>query len=194
MKKNLGPNFLKLNTFSLVIILAYIFTFCLMTGFPKNSFIFERFYTSVPIILMMLIWSQKKAYLIQLPDAQLNVDTAFQRDLFLFNFCLVISSFFSFILHFDEEGVRIFWSVIFCVFFIYGFIFAAFFSLILKLKKEHKRYSLFSVPFFLSFFPLLEFFFNLPIFKNIGELYSAFIISIMFLLLHGLILSLNKKL
>jgi len=71
-----------------------------MHRFPWGSFSFESFYFSAPIIWIVLCWSQKLAYLIYLKDTEINKKQAFQRDIFIFNFSLLLSFFLEMIINF----------------------------------------------------------------------------------------------
>lgn len=185
-------NLFEINIFSWILFSSYLFTFCYMTRFPIHSFSIENLFFSLPIVCGLLFWSQKSAYLINLSDAAINKKKSFQRDIFIFNFSLLISFFFTMILHYKYADTRGLWPLLIYPYFLYGLVFSVCYACILSFKKNHKTYSLISAILLLAFFPLLEFLISLPIFKNMGQLYASLCISLGFLSLNGIILLLIK--
>lgn len=192
MKQNNRWNFFEINIFSWIMIISYMFTFCFMTGFPMHSLSIENLYFSLPVVCAVLFWSQKSTYLLYLSDKEINKKQALLRDIFIFNFSLLISFFFTMILHFKYTDTRGFWSILIYPYFLYGLIFSVCYAGILNLKKYHKIYTLISAVFLLIFFPLLEFLISLSIFKNMGQLYAILSLTMGFLTINGLIIYLAK--
>jgi hypothetical protein len=181
MKQIDRPNLTQINIFSWILVIAYIFTFCFMTRFPMHSFSIENSIFSLPIVCVLLFWSQKSAYLVYPPDNDLSKKQAFERDFFIFNFSILISFFFSMIINYKYVDTRGLWTILIYPFFIYGLIFSACYSWILSFKKNHKLYSLIAACFLLLFFPLLEFIVSFQIFNNLGQLKSSLFINLVFL-------------
>lgn len=192
MMLNKRWNLFEINFFSWSVIIAYVFTFCFMHRFPWGSFSFESFYFSAPIIWLILCWSQKLAYLIYLKDTEINKKQAFKRDIFIFNFSLLISFFLEMSINFKYADTRTLWSILIYPFSLYSFIFSICYASILSFKKNHKTYSVISSGMLLAFFPLLEFLISFPIFKNMGQFYASICISLSILLSNGVMLLLSK--
>jgi predicted neutral ceramidase superfamily lipid hydrolase len=182
----------EINFFSWMVLISYIFTFCFMHRFPWGSFSFESLYFSAPIILILIFWSQKFAHLIYLKDTEINKKQAFQRDIFIFNFSLLISFFLEMIINFKYSDTRTLWSILIYPFSLYGFIFSICYASILSFKKNHKTYSVISSGMLLAFFPLLEFLVSFPIFKNMGQFYASLCVSLGILFSNTIILLLSK--
>lgn len=163
-----------------------------MHRFPWGSFSFESFYFSAPIIWIVLCWSQKLAYLIYLKDTEINKKQAFQRDIFIFNFSLLLSFFLEMIINFKYTDTRTLWSILIYPFSLYGFVFSICYACILSFKKYHKTYSLISSGVLLAFFPLLEFLISFPIFRNMGQFYASLCVSLCVLFSNSIILVLSK--
>jgi len=185
-------NLFEINIFSWILFSSYLFTFCYMTRFPIHSFSIENLFFSLPIVCGLLFWSQQSAHLLYLADKEINKTEALNRDMYIFNFCILISFFIAMIMDYKSIDTRALWSLLIYPFFLYGLIFSFCYALVLKIEKNHRLYTLASACLFLIFFPAIKYIVSMHIFINMSQLSGALYVSLGFIITVSLILIIKK--
>ena len=140
-----------INKFSWILIFSFICATFAMQNY-SGGISSEGFFLLLPMISIMVFWSQKSAHLLALPDFKLKKNDVFNRDLFTICFSLIVAELLSLLFQYNNSDTRGWW-----VLFIYfagacDFIFALIFSLIGLILPHHRRYMIiFAYLIFLTF-------------------------------------------
>ena len=173
---------LKLNRYSLSILIMFIATFA-MQYHTANIFL-EGFFQTLPLIVIMVYWCEKSAPLIQQSECYLKKTELFRRDLFILSFSFLLACLISLLFAYDNSDAKGWWPLIIYFITLYGFFFSIIFSIIALLIKNHKTYTIiFSFLIILlvslgSFFPHYT---PLPLLGNVD---TFFVITCSLLIVH----------
>jgi hypothetical protein len=173
----------ELNAYSWSLIIAFIGVSFAMEH-HSHSVPFEGFFMSLPLVSIVVYWSQKVAPLIYYEDDQLSKQSIFSRDLFLMNFGFILSCMISLLTQYDNSDARGWWPFILIIMSLYGLIFAFAFSLIALLLENHKTYLMVFSFITLVIFSLSKFwpyFISVPF---IGEIHSYSVIIYSMIICH----------
>jgi hypothetical protein len=124
---------------------SLIFTFICATlamEYHTARVSFEEFFQTFPLIIILVYWCQKSAFLITLPECKLKKIELFRRDLFISNFSFLLGCLISLILAYDNSDAKGWWPLILYFLAAYGLVFSAIFSTIAQLIKNHKTYTI----------------------------------------------------
>ena len=79
-----------INKFSWILIFSFICATFAMQNY-SGGISSEGFFLLLPMISIMVFWSQKSAHLLALPDFKLKKNDVFNRDLFTICFSLIVA-------------------------------------------------------------------------------------------------------
>lgn len=175
-----------LNRYSWSLIIAFICTAFAMHSRSISSF-FEGFFQILPLVMIIVYWCEKTAYLISQPENKLQKIEIFRRDLFILGFSFLLGCFISLVLSYDNSDARGWWPLIVCFFTVYGLFFSLLFSVIAQFIKNHKTYT---IVFSLLIITLVSFGNFLPRYLTIpflGDIDTFYMMTGILLMIHLLL-------
>lgn len=140
MRQLLNFLFRNLNGYSWSIIVAYIGATTAME-YHSDARPLEGFFVVLPLIAVLIFWSQRAAPLMKKDNDQFSKEDSFYLDLFVISFSFILAGLFSFMFEYNNSDIREWWSLIIYFLALYGLIFSLVFSLIAILLPKHKLYT-----------------------------------------------------
>jgi hypothetical protein len=117
----------------------------------------EGFYLTIPLIIGVIIWSEKTSSIINKATRTKSIEEIFQQDLFLISYSFILGSLLSFIFNFNNSDVRGWWPMALYIITYFGVLFAFIFSLSGKILNNHKKYTFAFFYLIIVLIPLLSF-------------------------------------
>jgi len=128
----------KFNRYSWMLFIVYwIVAVILESHSPQPSM--EGMYSSFPIIILLILWSEKIKNIITIDDSKITKKEAFKRDLFLITCGFTLASIFPLAFEYNNSDVLGWWSLGIVVGVIVGFVYAFVCSLISMMVEHHKK-------------------------------------------------------
>lgn len=130
-----------LNRYSWLLIVALIFASIAMQ-YHTTQITFEGFYLSLPLVSLMVYWSEQMVCLVRLKNCQLTKQESFNRDLFMINYSFLLAGLLSLLFQYSNSDARGWWPLFLYFNSLEGFIFSLLFSLIALMLPPHKNYTI----------------------------------------------------
>lgn len=128
-----------LNIFSWVILVTYLCVSFIMQVYPSGVSLEGPLFT-LPVICLMMYWSEKKACLLKKHDSKLTKKNKFQRNFFIIFFAINIGSFISLIFQYNNSDIRGIWPISTYFTFFCSIAFSLLFSIISYALPIRKSY------------------------------------------------------
>jgi hypothetical protein len=129
-----------LNIFSWVILIAFLCASLVMQVYP-NGFSFEGPFFSLPVICLMVYWSEKEARFLKVNDSELTSRNKFHRNFFITAFSMNMGSLISLLFQYNNSDVRGIWPIAIYYTFFSTTIFSILYSMISYILPTHKQYT-----------------------------------------------------
>lgn len=138
---NQGIRMYRFNIYSWVIFIIYLTVVTTMEYF-SYKFSLESIYSSLPLIMAFIFWSERTTLAIQKHDGSITKKEEFNRDLFLISFSFISGNLLSLLFQYNNSDTLGWWPL--AIYFIsaFGILFATIFSLIALMLNSHKGYTL----------------------------------------------------
>ena len=128
----------RFNIYSWVLAIVYlIVAITLETHSPYPSL--EGIYSSFPLIVLLILWSEKIKHVINIDDVKITKKEAFSRDLFLITFGFTFAFMVPLAFKYNNSDVQGWWALGIVIGTIIGFFYACVFSLISLTVAHHKK-------------------------------------------------------
>jgi hypothetical protein len=128
------------NKYSWILLAIYTSVVFIM-NYHTYTVSLEGVYLTLPLIIAMIIWSEKTASLINKTTQAMTKEESFQQDLFLISFSFILGILLSFIFNFKNSDVRGWWPLALYIITAFGIFFAFIFSLSGQMLSNHKKYT-----------------------------------------------------
>lgn len=126
------------NRYSWLLAIVYLATAFSMESHSYTSFL-EGTYYSVPLIIIMILWSEMSTRIINADDFTITRKEAFKRDLFLITFGFMVAFTFPLIFEYNNSDALGWWPLVILIGCLYGLFYALVFSLISLIIDHHKK-------------------------------------------------------
>jgi len=128
----------KFNIYSWALTILYlIVVIVLETHSPTPSM--EGIYSSLPLIAILILWSEKSTNVLNIDDIKITKKEAFSRDLFLITFGFTLAFMLPLAFKYNNSDVQGWWALGIVIGTIIGFFYACVFSLISLILEHHKK-------------------------------------------------------
>jgi hypothetical protein len=181
-----------LNLYSWAIIFAYICASLFMQDYHSKTISLEGFFLGLPVIGVMVYWSEHSARLIKMSELSLKKNELLFRDMFLICYSALLGDLFSLIFQYGNSDVRAWWTLFLYFSGICYLIFAFIFSLIALMLHAHKLYTIVFSCFIFIIFAFSKFWPHTISIIFFGKIDTFFAIMAILILVH-LILSMGNK-
>jgi len=175
-----------LNIFSWAIFIAFLCASLVMQVYP-SGFSFEGPLFVLPVICLMMYWSEKKAYLLKKNDSKLTKKSKFQRDLFISSFSMNIGYLISLLSQYDNSDVRGMWPLAIYYTFFCSIAFSLLFSMISYALPTHKKYNIAFALLIFTIFSISKFWPYYVFVPYLGKADSYLVIMASLLVIHFLL-------
>lgn len=134
----------RFNIYSWALAIVYLIVVIVLVSLsPYPSM--EGIYSSFPLIVLLILWSEKIKKVINLDDVQITKKEAFSRDLFLITFGFTLAFMVPLAFKYNNSDVQGWWALGIVVGTIIGFFYAFVFSLISLTVALHRKQTIFFV-------------------------------------------------
>ena len=131
------PQLKRLNKYSWSIIIAFIgATFAMQ--YHTTDISLMSFFQTLPLIVIVVYWSEKFAHYIKQPEGCLKKIEVFNRDLFILSFSFLLACLISLLFAYNNSDAKGWWPFIIYFITLYGLFYSFIFSIIALLIKNHK--------------------------------------------------------
>ena len=130
-----------LNIFSWAILVTFLCASLVMQVYP-SGFSFEGPLLALPVICLIMYWSEKEVRFLKENDSDLTSLNKFQRNFFITAYSMNIGNLISLLLQYNNSDVRGIWPIAIYYTFFVSVIFSLLFSMISYALPTHKRYSI----------------------------------------------------
>ena len=144
-----------LNKYTWFLLTIYTSVIFIM-NYHRSIVSLEGFYLTIPLIIGVIIWSEKTSSIINKATQTKSKEEIFQQDLFLISYSFILGILLSFIFNFNNSDVRGWWPMALYFITFFGVLFAFIFSLSGKILNNHKKYTLAFFYLIIALIPLLS--------------------------------------
>lgn len=134
----------RFNIYSWVLAIVYLIVAIVLENHsPYPSM--EGIYSSLPLIALLILWSEKINHVINIDDVKITKKEAFSRDLFLITCGFTLAFMVPLAFNYNNSDVQGWWALGIVVGTIIGFLYAFVFALISLMIAHHKKQTIFFV-------------------------------------------------